>query len=185
VEFLKKGFGQWGTGMQDDLTDGVQWLIDEGTVDAKRICIAGASYGGYAALMGAISTPELFRCAISYAGVTDVPAMMRFDKNQLLPERYRRWRDRVRGEADVNLKSVSPVRRAAEVGIPVLVMHGTDDEKVPYRQAEEFVKAMRKAGKPLEFIEFKDVGHQVENSVDRIKFLNAVEAFLGKHNPAN
>jgi dipeptidyl aminopeptidase/acylaminoacyl peptidase len=185
VEFLKKGFGQWGAGMQDDLTDGVQWLIREGTVDAKRVCIAGASYGGYAALMGAIRTPELFRCAISYAGVTDVPAMMRFDKNQLLPDRYRRWRDRVRGEADVNLKNVSPLKRTAEVAIPVLVMHGTDDETVPYRQAEEFVKAMRKAGKPLEFIEFKDVGHQVENSVDRVKFLNAVEAFLAKHNPAD
>lgn len=185
VEFLKKGFGQWGTGMQDDLTDGVQWLIREGTVDPKRMCIAGASYGGYAALMGAIRTPELFRCAISYAGVTDVPAMMRFDKNQLLPDRYRRWRDRVRGEADVNLKNVSPVRRAAEVGIPVLVMHGTDDENVPYRQAEEFAKAMKKAGKPIEFIEFKDVGHHIEHSVDRIKFLNAVEAFMAKHNPAD
>lgn len=185
LEFLKKGFGQWGAGMQDDLTDGVQWLIREGTVDAKRMCIAGASYGGYAALMGAIRTPELFRCAISYAGVMDVPAMMRFDKNQLLPDRYRRWRDRVRGEADVNLKNVSPVRRAGEVGIPVLVMHGTDDETVPYRQAEEFVKAMRKAGKPFEFIEFKDVGHQIEKSVDRIKFLNAVETFLGTHNPAD
>lgn len=185
VEFLKKGFGQWGTGMQDDLTDGVQWLIREGTVDAKRICIAGASYGGYAALMGAIRTPETFRCAISYAGVTDVPAMMRFDKNQLLPERYRRWRDRVRGEADVNLKNVSPVRRAVEIGIPVLLMHGTDDKTVPYRQAEEFVKAMRKAGKSLEFIEFKAVGHSIENSADRIRFLNFVEAFLAKHNPAD
>lgn len=184
VEFLKKGFGEWGAGMQDDLTDGAQWLIKEGTVDPKRICIAGASYGGYAALMGAIKTPELYRCAISYAGVTDVPAMMRHDKNQLLPSRYRRWRDRVRGEADVNLKGASPVRRADEVGVPVLLMHGTDDETVPYRQAEEFVKAMKKAGKPLEFIEFKDVDHDIEKSADRIKFLNAVEAFLATHNPA-
>jgi dipeptidyl aminopeptidase/acylaminoacyl peptidase len=184
VEFLKKGFGQWGASMQDDLTDGVEWLIKEGTVDSKRICIAGASYGGYAALMGAIRTPELYRCAISYAGVTDVPAMMRYDKNQSLPSRYRRWRDRVRGEADVNLKDVSPVRRADEVGIPVLLMHGTDDKTVPFHQAEEFIKAMKKAGKPLEFIEFKDVDHQIELSVDRIKFLSAVEAFLAKHNSA-
>lgn len=185
VEFLKKGFGQWGAGMQDDLTDGVQWLIREGTVDPKRICIVGASYGGYAALMGAIKTPELLRCAISYAGVTDVPAMMRYDKNQTLPSRYRRWRDRVQGEADANLKDVSPVRRAGEVGVPVLLMHGTDDDIVPYRQAEEFIKAMKKAGKPLEFIEFKDVGHQIDDSADRIKFLSAVEVFLAKHNPAD
>ncbi len=184
VEFLKKGFGQWGAGMQDDLTDGVHWVIKDGTVDPKRICIAGASYGGYAALMGAIKTPELFRCAISFAGVTDVPAMMRYDKNQLLPSRYRRWRDRVQGESDVNLKDVSPVRRADEVAIPVLLMHGTDDETVPYRQAEDFIKAMKKAGKPLEFIEFKDVEHDIEKSADRIKFLGAVEIFLAKHNPA-
>lgn len=185
VEYLKKGFGQWGAAMQDDLTDGVHWLIGEGTVDPKRICIAGASYGGYAALMGAIKTPELFRCAISYAGVTDVAAIMRFDKNQMLPSRYRRLRDRVRGEADANLKDVSPVRRASEVAVPVLLMHGTKDETVPYRQAEEFIKAMKKAGKPLEFIEFKDVDHGIEKSVDRIKFLNAVETFLAKHNPAD
>ena len=185
VEFLKKGFGQWGAGMQDDLTDGVQWLIQEGTVDPKRICIAGASYGGYAALMGAIKTPELFRCAISWAGVTDVPAMMRHDKNHTLPARYSRWRDRVRGEGDANLKDVSPVRRAGETGIPVLLMHGTEDDNVPYRQAEEFVKAMKKAGKPLEFIEFADVEHGIEKSSDRIKFLTAVEAFLAKHNPAD
>ena len=185
VEFLKKGFGQWGAGMQDDLTDGVQWLIKEGTVDPKRICIAGASYGGYAALMGAIKTPELYRCAISWAGVTDVPAMMRHDKNHTLPARYSRWRDRVRGEADANLRDVSPVRRASEVGIPVLLMHGTDDDNVPFRQAEEFAKAMKKAGKPLEFIEFADVEHNVEKSADRIKFLTAVETFLAKHNPAD
>jgi len=135
--------------------------------------------------MGAIKTPELYRCAISYAGVTDVPAMMRYDKNQLLPSRYRRWRDRMRGEADVNLKDVSPVRRATEVGVPVLLMHGTVDRTVPYRQAEELLKAMKKAGKPLEFIEFEDVEHDIEKSADRIKFLSAVEAFLAKHNPAD
>jgi len=185
VEYLKKGLGQWGAAMQDDLTDGVQWLIREGTVDPKRICIAGASYGGYAALMGAIKTPEMFRCAISYAGVTDVSAIMRFVKNEMLPSRYRRLRDRVRGEAGANLKDVSPVRHAGEVGIPVLLMHGTKDETVPYRQAEEFVKAMKKAGKPLEFIEFKDADHSFESSADRIKFLSAVEAFLAKHNPAD
>lgn len=185
VAYLKKGLGQWGAAMQDDLTDGVQWLIKEGTVDPKRICIAGASYGGYAALMGAIKTPETYRCAISYAGVTDVPAIMRFVKNEMLPSRYRRLRDRVRGEADVNLKDVSPVRRAGEVGIPVLLMHGTKDETVPYRQAEEFVKAMKKAGKPLEFIEFTDADHSFESSADRIKFLNAIDAFLVKHNPAD
>ncbi|MEX0735717.1 MAG: S9 family peptidase [Steroidobacteraceae bacterium] len=184
-DFLAKGFGQWGRGMQDDLTDGVQWLIREGTVDPKRICIAGASYGGYAALMGAITTPELFRCAISWAGVTDVDAMMQHDKSQLLPMRYRRWRDRVRGEAKADLRGVSPVRLAGKVSIPILVMHGTDDENVPIRQAKELLKSMLKAGKTLEYIEFPEVGHDIENTEDRIRFLSAVEAFLAKHNPAD
>ena len=91
----------------------------------------------------------------------------------------------MRGDADVNLKDVSPVRRAAEVGVPVPLMHGTEDDTVPYRQAEEFLKAMKKAGKPVEFVEFKDVEHDIEKSADRIKFLLACEAFLAKHNPAD
>jgi dipeptidyl aminopeptidase/acylaminoacyl peptidase len=184
TEFLTMGFGQWGMAMQDDLTDGLQWLVREGTVDPKRVCIVGGSYGGYAALMGAIKTPELFRCAISWAGVTDVPAMMQHDKSQLLPERYRRWRNRVRGKGDANLKDVSPVRRAKDVGVPVLLMHGTEDDNVPFRQATEFVKAMQKAGKPIQFIEFEGVEHDLEESDDRIRFLRAVEEFLARHNPA-
>lgn len=184
MEFLAKGFGQWGTGMQDDLTDGLQWLVRQGTVDPKRVCIAGISYGGYAALMGAIKTPEMFRCAISYAGVTDVGAMMRHDKNMLLPARYRRWRNRVRGEGEMNTREISPLNRVKDVGIPVLLMHGTDDDNVPIRQGTEFVKAMKKAGKSIEYIEFEDVGHGIENSADRIRFLTAVEAFLAKHNPS-
>lgn len=183
-DFLAMGFGQWGGAMQDDLTDGVQWLVREGTVDPKRVCIVGGSYGGYAALMGAIKTPELFRCAVSWAGVTDVPAMMQHDKWHSLPERYRRWRNRVRGQGDTNLKDVSPVRRAKDVGVPVLLMHGTEDDIVPFRQATEFVKAMNKAGKAIEFMEFAGTEHHLEKSEERIRFLRAVEDFLGQHNPA-
>jgi dipeptidyl aminopeptidase/acylaminoacyl peptidase len=184
-EYLAKGFGQWGGAMQDDLTDGVQWLIREGIVDPKRICIVGASYGGYAALMGAIKTPELFQCAISWAGVTDVNDMMRFDRNQMLPSRYKNWRNRVRGEAEVDLRKVSPVNHVAQIGVPVLLMHGTKDDNVPFRQARNFVKAMEKAGKPLSFIEFAEAGHSIENSEDRVRFLTAIEAFLAEHNPAD
>lgn len=184
-DFMAKGFGQWGTGMQDDLSDGVKWLIAEGIADPRRVCIMGASYGGYAAMMGAIKTPELFRCAISFAGVTDVNDMMRYDRSQLLPSRYKRWREQVRGEKEVDLKDVSPVNHAAAVGIPLLLMHGTADGNVPYRQAEKFIKAMSKAGKPLDFIEFEGVGHSLTTEQDRAKFLAAVETFLAKHNPAD
>ena len=183
-DFLAKGFGQWGAGMQDDLTDGVSWLVAEGTVDPKRVCIMGGSYGGYAALMGAILTPDQFRCAVSWAGVTDLDAMMRFDKNWMMPKGYRRWRDRIRGEEKVDLDTVSPVNLADRITVPVLLMHGTADKRVPYRQAEAFVKAMKKADKPLEYIEFPGAGHSIAKTADRVRFLTAVEAFLSAHNPA-
>jgi dipeptidyl aminopeptidase/acylaminoacyl peptidase len=183
--FLEKGFGQWGRAMQDDLTDGVKWLIGEGTVDPQRVCIMGGSYGGYAALMGAITTPGLYRCAISWAGVTNVADMMRYDRSQLLPARYKNWRQRVKGEDPVDLKEVSPTNRAQEVTIPLLLAHGTDDDNVLFKQAEKMVKALESAGKKPEFMRFEGVGHVLEDEVDRIRFLTAVESFLAQHNPAD
>lgn len=184
-EFLEKGFGQWGRAMQEDLTDGVQWLAREGTIDPARVCIAGGSYGGYAALMGSIVTPDLYRCAISWAGVTDLDLMMQHDKMHEGSNRYRKWRDRVRGQSKQDLDDVSPARLAGKVAIPVLVMHGTDDDNVPVHQGRAFSKAARKAGKPVEYVEFEGAGHQLESTADRVKFLTAVGDFLGKHNPAN
>lgn len=183
-EFLEKGFGQWGRAMQDDLTDGVRWLAGQGTIDPKRVCIAGGSYGGYAALMGSILTPDLYRCAISWAGVTDLDEMMQHDKMQLQPMRYRRWRERIRGADKQDLDDLSPVQFADKIAIPVLVMHGTDDDRVPIRQGRMFNKAAQKAGKPVEYVEFEGAGHQIETTADRIKFLTTIEAFLAKHNPA-
>jgi dipeptidyl aminopeptidase/acylaminoacyl peptidase len=184
-EYLEKGFGQWGRAMQDDLTDGVQWLAREGTIDPKRVCIAGGSYGGYAALMGSILTPDLYRCAISWAGVTDLDLMMQHDKMHNLPGRYRAWRERVRGQDRKDLDEVSPVKLASRIAIPVLVMHGTDDENVPIHQGRAFNKAALKAKKPVEFLEFDGTGHHIESTADRVKFLAAVEGFLAKHNPAH
>lgn len=183
--FLEKGFGQWGRAMQDDLTDGVKWLIAEGTVDPDRVCIMGGSYGGYAALMGAILTPNLYRCAISWAGVTNVTDMMRYDRSQLLPERYKNWRQRVKGQDPVDMKEISPTNRAAEIRIPLLLAHGTDDDNVLFKQAEKMLKALESAGRKPEFLRFEGVGHVLEDEADRIRFLAAVESFLAIHNPAD
>jgi dipeptidyl aminopeptidase/acylaminoacyl peptidase len=183
-EFLEKGFGQWGRGMQDDLADGAQWLVREGTVDPKRVCIAGGSYGGYAALMGAIRTPELYRCAISWAGVTDLDTMMQYEKIHIQADRYRRIRERLRGADKQDLDAVSPAKLAGKITIPVLAMHGTDDEIVPIQQGRAFDKAAQKSRKSVEYIEFEGAGHPMEKSTDRIKFLTAVEAFLARNNPA-
>jgi dipeptidyl aminopeptidase/acylaminoacyl peptidase len=184
-DFLAKGFGQWGTGMQDDLVDGLQWLVRDGTVDPARVCIMGASFGGYSALMGAIRNPQPYRCAISFAGVTDLDDILSYDANRLLPARYWRFRDQVEGDNKADLGDISPVNHAADVSIPVLLIHGTQDYTVPYRQARSMVKALTKAKKPFEYIELKGVGHGFDNDADHTRFLAAVDAFLAKNNPAD
>ena len=83
-EFVDKGEGQWGRTMQDDLDDGVKWLVQQGKVDPKRVCIMGASYGGYAAMWAAARNPEIYRCAISFAGISDLAAMIRYDRRVVL-----------------------------------------------------------------------------------------------------
>lgn len=183
-EFLEKGYGQWGGAMQDDVTDGVAWLVKEGIADPKRVCIMGISYGGYAALIGAIKTPELYRCAISYAGVMDIEAWMKSHRSDMLPKRYKKWRQKVRGEQETDLKSISPVKLADQVGVPLLLAHGTKDDRVPYKQADEMAKALKKANKTFEFLKLEGAGHGYEDE-QQIQFLTAVEQFLAKHNPAN
>lgn len=181
-QFLEQGYGQWGGAMQDDINDGVAWLVEQGTVDARRVCIMGASYGGYAALIGAIANPDIYRCAISFAGVTDVDAWMRSHRQQMLPSRYRKWRQRVHGDTETGAGSPSPIDLAHKVSIPVLLAHGAKDDRVPFRQAEQMAKALRRANKDVEYLTFKDAGHGYEGD-DHVRFLNAVEAFLLRHNP--
>lgn len=183
-KFLEKGYGQWGGAMQTDLDDGVAWLVSEGVVDAKRVCIMGASYGGYAALIAAITSPEVYRCAVSYAGVTDVNAWMKSHRNDMLPTRYRKWRQKVHGEEAAEVEVPSPIDLAGQVSIPVLLGHGTADDRVPFRQGEKMARALRRADKDVEFLKLKDAGHGYEGA-DHVRFLNAVEAFLKKHNPAD
>src|SRR5690606_36518700 len=125
-EFREAGHRQWGQAMQDDVTDGTRWLIGEGYSDSDRICIVGWSYGGYAALMGAVKEPDLYRCASSIAGVTDLPATLRHRRPFLLgniPTRF--IGDLWKGRA--SLRENSPVNRAADFHVPVLLAHGTRD----------------------------------------------------------
>ncbi|HEX8571858.1 MAG TPA: S9 family peptidase [Allosphingosinicella sp.] len=183
--FVEAASGQFGRKMQDDLDDGVRWLAGQGIVDSGKVCIMGASYGGYAAMWAAVRNPDIYRCAISYAGISDVGEMLRFDRSQWIAQRYYRdWRDRIRGDGGFDLAKVSPISRASEIRIPLLIAHGRKDGNVPFAQSKKLHEALLRAKVPHDFVIYPDEGHgfsRVENSVD---FLKRVERFLGRHNPA-
>ncbi|HYE26704.1 MAG TPA: alpha/beta fold hydrolase [Allosphingosinicella sp.] len=184
-DFVERGYGEWGRKMQDDLDDGVAWLVGQGMIDPKRVCIAGASYGGYAALWGAIRNPEIYRCAISMSGVTDVRAMLKYDSKIIVASRYSKlWRRRVEGEEKRDLAAVSPLQQAARLRVPVLIAHGELDSNVPVDQSRQMVKALKARGASVQSAFYPKAGHGFSLSADSIDFMKRVEAFLEVHNPA-
>jgi TonB family protein len=184
--FVEKGYGAWGTAMQDDLDDGVADLVRQGIADPKRICLMGASYGGYAALWGAIRNPETYRCAISFAGVTDLRAMIDWDTTFLIPSRYVKWwRQRVEGEKKRDLGAVSPLKQAARLHVPVLIAHGGRDINVPFSQGRDMAAALKASGAPVYFASFPSEGHGFDKYDDSLEFLRRVDAFLAIHNPSD
>lgn len=176
------GYGEWGRKMQDDLTNGVRKLIDAGFADPARICIVGASYGGYAALAGATMTPDLYACAVSVNGVANLPGMIgRSAGDSNLAEDYwdirigSRFRDRK------ELNDTSPSKIAERAGAPILLMHGRDDTVVPIGQSLEMRDALKQAGKPVEFVELKSEDHWLSRPASRTEMLERSLAFINKH----
>jgi dipeptidyl aminopeptidase/acylaminoacyl peptidase len=183
-DFVEKGYGQWGRKMQDDLDDAVDWLARTGQIDARRVCIVGGSYGGYAALWGAIRNPDRYRCAASMAGVSNLPAQLRYDRQFFSAKRYREFRTQVAGESEASLDSVSPIAFAAKVKVPLLIGHGEKDERVPPEQSHELVEALTKAGANVTATFYKDSGHGFDSSADLEDWLKKLESFLARYNPA-
>ncbi|MDT7837811.1 S9 family peptidase [Aquabacterium sp. OR-4] len=187
ARWFQAGRKQWGRAMQDDLVDAVHWAAAQGHVDAGRVCIAGASYGGYAALMAPLKHPGIFRCAASWVGVTDPRAMMnRWDAWQDFNDEVRRYSwpalvgDPVTDAA--LLDEATPVLRAAEWQIPLLLAYGAQDRRVPLAQGEAFRNALRRAGKPEpEWIVYADEGHGWLKPENRFDFARRLEAFLARH----
>lgn len=187
--FMTAGYKQWGRAMQDDLTDGVKALVAQGRVDPQRVCIGGGSYGGYAALMGVIREPEMFRCAIDYVGVTDLTWMVE------LPETdYNRRVDRNVDDAlkrrignpdDPAERKVmdahSPRLLAAKIKAPLLLVYGTDDRRVPLRHGTAMRDALQAAGAKFEWKTYTGEGHGVFNSKNGADLLRLMESFLDKH----
>ncbi|HEU4486456.1 MAG TPA: S9 family peptidase [Povalibacter sp.] len=185
-DFVEKGDGQWGRGMQDDLDDGVKWLVDAGKADKSRVCIMGASFGGYAAMWAAARNPDIYRCAISLAGISDVQAMLNYDRSLFSARRYYlNWRDRVLGEKKFDPDAISPLKMVDRIAIPLLIAHGTDDDTVPYSQSKKLHDALKKAHKPHQFVTYDHEGHGFIDPSNGIDFLDRVEAFLSKYNPAD
>ncbi|MES2046185.1 MAG: S9 family peptidase [Pseudomonadota bacterium] len=179
-DFAKKGEGQWGLAMQDDLTDAVKWATGQGIADAGRVCIVGASYGGYAALRAAQRDHGIYRCAVSFAGVADMPGMLRYDGRFLNSGRGTDW---LRKQAP-DLKGVSPLNFAADFTIPMLLMHGKADMTVPVKQSRQMADRLKAAGKDYRYIEQPLGDHHLSRQADRVQFLQELEAFLAKYDPA-
>jgi dipeptidyl aminopeptidase/acylaminoacyl peptidase len=188
---LRAGWKQWGQAMQDDITDALRWAAAQGQVDGQRACIMGASYGGYAALMGLVRDPDLYRCGIAEMAVTD---LMR------LVEGSWWWRDdigeegrrydlpamvgdpKVPADADM-LRAHSPVLLAARIKAPVLLVHGERDKRVPLVHARDMRKALQAAGNDPEWLTFDLEGHGWHKPENQLIHARRVEEFLRKHLP--
>ena len=184
--FSELGAGQIGRAMQDDLDDAMDWAVAQGIADPKRVCMAGASYGGYAALWAVIRNPERYRCAVSFAGVTDWKRQLKYDANFFTRKGAKKWMARVQGEdPNFSLDLVSPVPQIARLTRPVLLSHGDEDTNVPFKQFTLLRDAAAKAGKPIETMVFAGEGHGFDKDENEERWYAAIEAFLAKHNPAD
>jgi dipeptidyl aminopeptidase/acylaminoacyl peptidase len=180
TRFAELGRGEWGRKMQDDLDDALAWLAQQGLAGRSRACIVGASFGGYAALRAAQRAPQLYRCAISYAGVSDLAALSRYDRSFLNSRGRRQW---LSAQAP-DFRDVSPLNHAAEFSIPVLLMHGDRDVVVPVSESRRMAGRLRDAGKPHRYVEQRGGDHHFSRADDRLQFLREVETFLDQNNPA-
>lgn len=181
--FRLAGHGEWGRKMQSDISDGVADLARQGIIDPKRVCIVGASYGGYAALAGVTLQQGLYRCAVSVAGVADVSRMISTDIRESGQSRtlMRALKTEIGSRSDV--KAVSPANFADRADAPIMLIHGVDDIVVPFGQSRQMAAALSRAGKPHEFIRLEGEDHWLSKGETRLAMLKASIAFVEKHNP--
>ncbi len=178
-QFLTQAVGQYGMAMQDDITDGVQHLIEQKIADPKRICIMGASYGGYAALLGAARTPDLYQCSISFAGISDLREQRYSHRNytsyNLAKKQY--------GEDTDLLEQNSPLNMVEQIKVPVLLLHGTEDRSVPVKQSRMMAEELADEKKVFTYIEIEDGTHHLDYLPHRKQTFEAIDAFLDKYLP--
>ena len=182
--FEDAGNRQWGLAMQDDVTAGVEYLIKQGIADPARICIYGASYGGYAALWGVAKTPDLYRCGISFAGVSDIGYMLH-DSSDSNDSKAAREVMRFRiGDTEANQQQfdqVSPLKNADRIKAPLLIFHGTDDKRVPISHSKNMIMALQENHKVYEWHEVENEGHGFVYARDETFFYAEMLKFLHRY----
>jgi dipeptidyl aminopeptidase/acylaminoacyl peptidase len=187
VSHYRAGWKQWGLAMQNDIADATRWAIAQGIADPKRICIAGASYGGYAALMGLINDPDLYQCGIEWLGVTDLTLMHDGHGSFVsdISDSYKKYGfptlvgDPVKDAAQ--FKATSPLQQAARVTQPLLMAYGAVDQRVPLYHGRKFYDAVKPTNPNVELVIYDEEAHGWELPKNRIDFWSRVEKFLDKH----
>lgn len=180
--FTELGYKQWGQTMQDDITDGVQWLIKEGIADPKRVAIYGASYGGYATLAGVTFTPELYACAIDYVGVSNLFTFMQTIPpywKPLLDMMYEMVGDPVKDKE--MMEKYSPVFHVDRIKAPLFIAQGANDPRVNKAESDQMVEALKQRGVEVEYMVKDNEGHGFHNEENRFDFYRAMEKFLAAH----
>jgi dipeptidyl aminopeptidase/acylaminoacyl peptidase len=182
----KASFKQWGLSMQNDLADGVRWAVEKGYVDPKRVCIAGASYGGYATLMGLVNDPDLYKCGVNWVGVSDINLMYgSANHTSDMSDEWKRYGmpeligDRVKDAAQ--LKATSPIEQAARIKAPLLLAYGGADRRVPIDHGTKFYAAVKRTNPNVEWIEYPAEGHGFYLPKNSFDFWSRVEKFLDKN----
>lgn len=181
-KFWEASFKQWGLTMQDDITDGVQWLVKEGVADPKRIAIYGASYGGYATLMGVTKTPDLYAAAVDYVGVSN---MFTFMKS--IPPYWKPFLEMMKemvGEEEkdkAQLTATSPALNADKIKTPLFVAQGAKDPRVVKAESDQMVDALKKRGVTVDYMVKDNEGHGFRNQENQFEFYEAMEKFLARH----
>jgi len=184
---FRAGWKQWGLKMQDDIADGARWAIAQGIADPQRICIAGASYGGYATLMGLVNDPDLYKCGVSWVGVTDINLLYdgHWSFTSDMTEQWKQYGmpdmigDQVKDAAQ--LKATSPIQQAARIKAPLLLAYGGVDRRVPMYHGSKFLDAVKPTNSQVEWIAYQDEGHGWRLPANRVDFWSRVEKFLDKN----
>ena len=181
IAYESAGYRQWGDRIQKDIIEGTRWIIAQGGIEPSKVCIMGASFGGYSALQSSILAPDLFKCAVAAVGVYDLPSLM---EEGNVAERLNygpSYLKRVLGEDEAKLKAFSPTYNLEKLEAPVLISHGVKDRQAPFSQAEELKEKLAELGKPFVWDPVDAETHGYYNEDNRAAYYEKVAGFLAKY----